>query len=97
MQLGTASPLLLKDMLEGIRFSPALQVYCTPATVNKHQRAILHLSKRGCFFTQNPAEAMHKILAGKAESDAIPKGSRAGWWSMSAWLQELRKPVERAA
>ena len=79
----------------GVSLPPALRVYCSPAAFAKHHRAILHLGKQGCLIA-NPSDATHKLLAGKAERESIPKDSRAGWCSLSELLQELRKPVERA-
>jgi hypothetical protein len=79
----------------GLQLSPTLRVYFSAAAWAKHRRTSIYLGQQGRL-TSNPADATHRVLAGKAERAAIAKDSIAGWFSMSELLQQLRMPIERA-
>ena len=78
--------------LADLRLSPALRVFCSAAAVAKHRRTVTYLFHKGCV-TAKPAEATHKVFAGKADEAYAARG--AGWCSMSDLLQELRLPAVR--
>ena len=79
----------------GLQLSPTLRVYCSAAAWAKHRRTIIYLGQQGRL-TSNPADATHRVFAGKAERAAIAKDSIAGWFSMSELLEQLRMPIETA-